>query len=86
MTSFFCEPLEKKTTGRPPWFNVAAIAKSDTSVSTTNGRFSSVAHTTDSSNPSLIAEKHQEQVEVRGILYLKKVVLPSQKNFSSTFE
>ena len=44
-----CSVLEKKATGRPAWFKVAAIATSDASVSTSKGNSSSTAVTTDSS-------------------------------------
>ena len=36
---------EKKATGRPFWLMVAAIAKSEASVSTSNGTLSSMAET-----------------------------------------
>jgi len=48
-TSESCSVLEKKATGRPAGFKVAAMATSDASVSTSNGRSSSMAYTTDSS-------------------------------------
>ena len=41
--------LEKKARGHPAWFNVATMATSEASVSTSNGAFPPMAVTIDSS-------------------------------------
>ena len=49
LTSLVDSDREKNATGLPSWFNVAARATFDASVSTTNGLSSSIVATTESS-------------------------------------